>query len=510
MGNIIHQHCCYKNADEQNLDKISRIIYINDGLKVKENNTVEIGKIIDNDIIQKEEESKIKIEENKPSAISTALVSKKNSSKNIIKPIKSKDEKYIESQLIINDINYINQVEKIQRAFREKIKKKPDNEKLDSNKYLNIETSNINNEIFDKRFSGTYCDDLYKNSEIEKDLKVSDEYPILYTTYSHNNFNNNNTLKKLNYSFAKSSTVNDLSFHFINEITELSLLQKGNFITKKKKYKFYGYHNSKGRKEGFGIIKWEDGSTLKAYFTESKINGYAIFYDKNSNSFFSGYYINNCPKGFGIYNKDNVKIIGDSWFKNNIKNLGIEVWFDDNYYQGEFKKSIKNGIGLYRWPDGTLYFGEWKDNKMDGYGIIKYSNDSIYIGEYKNGLMNGWGEFLWSDLKYYCGNYKNDIKDGFGIFVWNFFNLNAYIGFWENGKQNGIGIQLFNNKEKIGFFNNGRKTLTLNGPWEIRDYLKSEQFRYQKFLEMNSKNLIKFVLGLKNNEIMKEFSIGFH
>ena len=57
-----------------------------------------------------------------------------------------------------------------------------------------------------------------------------------------------------------------------------------------------------------------------------------------------------------------IKIIGDSWFKNNVKNLGIEIWFDDNYYQGEFKKSIKNGIGLYRWPDGTLYFGEWKNN----------------------------------------------------------------------------------------------------------------------------------------------------
>ena len=147
---------------------------------------------------------------------------------------------------------------------------------------------------------------------------------------------------------------------------------------------------------------------------------------------------------------------------------------------------------------------------MDGYGLIKYSNDSIYFGEYKNGLMNGWGEFLWSDLKYYCGNYKNDIKDGFGIFVWNFFNLNAYVGFWENGKQNGIGIQLFNNKEKIGFFNNGRKTPTLNGPWEIRDYLKSDQFKYQKFLEMNSKSLIKFVFGLKNNDILKEFSISFH
>ena len=508
MGNIIHQHCCCKNADEQNLDKISRIIYINEGLKVKENNTIEIEKILENNIINKKEESKI--EENKPSAISTALVSKKNSSKNLSKIPKSKEEKYIESQIIINDIDYINQVEKIQKAFREKIKKKPENEKNDSNIYLNIETSNNNNEIIDKRYSETFCGDSLKNSEMENYLTVNEEYPILYTTYSHNNFNNNNSLKKLNYSFGKSSTLNDISFHFINEISELSLLQKGNFINKKKKYKFYGLHNSKGRKEGFGIIKWEDGSILKANFTESKINGYANFYDKKTNSFFSGYYKNNCPKGFGIYNKDNVKIIGDSWFKNNINNLGIEVWFDDNYYQGEFKKTIKNGIGLYRWPDGTLYFGEWKNNKMDGLGLIKYSNDCIYVGEYKNGLMNGWGEFLWNDLKYYCGNYKNDIKNGFGIFVWNFNNLNAYVGFWENGKQNGIGIQLFNNKEKIGFFNNGRRTLILNGPWEIRDYLKSEQFRYQKFLEMNSKNLKKFVFGLKNNEILKEYSIGFN
>ena len=150
MGNIIHQHyCCYKNADVQNLDKISRVIYINNGLKVKENNTVEIEKIIENDSIKKEEESKINIKENKPSAISTALVSKKNSSKNIIQITKPKDEKYIESQIIINDIDFINQVEKIQRAFREKVKKKPENEKLDSNKYFNIETSN-NNEKLDK------------------------------------------------------------------------------------------------------------------------------------------------------------------------------------------------------------------------------------------------------------------------------------------------------------------------------------------------------------------------
>ena len=510
MGNIIHQHCCYNHADEQNLDKMSRIIYIDD-LKLRNNNTIEVEKILENKDIKKEEE-KSKSKENKPSAYSTAMVSKKNSSKNIIKEKDfPEDEKYIDREIVINDKELNNQVEKIQRVFRKSLEKKIENlEQFDSIKYLNVETSNqeINNN--EKRFSGSYIGDnlIIKKKEMEKDLRVSDEYTI-FNTHSYNNFHD--SLKNLNYSFRKnSSTITNISIPFINEISEISSLQKGNFLTKKKKYNYYGNHNIKGKKEGFGLIKWEDGSILKANFTDSKINGIASFYDSTSNSMFSGYYIDNCPKGFGIYKKDNVKIIGDSWFKNNVKKLGIEVWFDDNYYQGELNKSIKNGIGLYRWPDGTLYLGEWKNNKMDGVGLTKYSNDCVYVGEYKEGLINGWGEFLWADLKYYCGNYHNEVKEGFGIFVWNFTNLNAYVGFWENGKQNGIGIQLYNDKERIGYFKDGRRTLLLNGPWEIIDYLKPEQFKYQKFMEMNSRHLFKFVYNLKNNEILKENSVMFH
>ena len=135
---------------------------------------------------------------------------------------------------------------------------------------------------------------------------------------------------------------------------------------------------------------------------------------------------------------------------------------------------------------------------MNGIGLIKYFNDSIYFGEFKNDLMNGWGEFLWGDFKYYCGNYVNNLKSGFGIFVWDFNSINAYIGFWEFGKQNGIGIQITHGKEKVGYFKEGRRSILLNGPWEIKDYLKSEQFKYQKFLEMNVKDLSKFVRNLKN------------
>ena len=505
---------CYKNITDQNLDKKEGIIYINN-IKSKEKNTIDLELInqINEDIkIEKKEKKmeEIKIKEQKPSAISTAMVSKKNSSQNLTKPIeKLKEEKYIDNEIIMNNEELNIQVEKIQRAFREKIKRKMlgNTAKIDSAKYLNLETSN--NEIVEKKFSETYLEDNYMKtkSQLEEDIKIINEYELLSPSYSHNNKFNKKIIRRP----KNSSTVSHLTFH-LNGISEISLLQKGNFITKKKKFTYKGKYNLKGKKQGFGIIKWEDGSILKANFIDSKINGYAIFYDSITNSFFNGFYKDNCPNGFGIYTKDNVKIIGDSWFKNNIKRIGIEIYNDDNYYQGELDKSTKNGIGLYRWPDGTIYLGEWKNNKMDGLGLMKYSNDSIYIGQFKKGLMNGWGEFLWSDFKYYCGNYLNDYKDGFGIFVWsfNYNNLNSYIGFWENGKQNGIGIQLLNGKEKIGFFKDGRKNISLNGPWEIRNYLKVEQFKYQKFLEMDYKFLVKFVHNLKNNEILKENSVMFH
>ena len=152
MGNIIHQHCCYNHADEQNLDKMSRIIYIDD-LKLRNNNTIEDEKILENKDIKKEEE-KSKSKENKPSAYSTAMVSKKNSSKNIIKEKDfPEDEKYIVREIVINDKELNNQVEKIQRVFRKSLEKKIENlEQFDSIKYLNVETSNqeINNN--EKRF----------------------------------------------------------------------------------------------------------------------------------------------------------------------------------------------------------------------------------------------------------------------------------------------------------------------------------------------------------------------
>ena len=168
---------------------------------------------------------------------------------------------------------------------------------------------------------------------------------------------------------------------------------------------------------------------------------------------------------------------------------------------------MKSGLGIFRYNDGTISYGEWLDNKLNGYGIIQFTNDCLYIGEFKNNLFDGFGEFLWPDGKYYCGNYKFGIKSGFGIFVWNFNKNDAYIGFWDDGKSNGVGVKLDENNSKLCIWKEGRKINHIK-IWELDDYLKNEQSKFKKLFEKGSKFFIKFIHKLRNGVLNEEFLIS--
>jgi len=318
-------------------------------------------------------------------------------------------------------------------------------------------------------------------------------------TYNYNNTNNNNSsFHKSLVKRGSSSSFYSMSANFRGD-TIIDYVQiRGYFLKKKKYYRYKGKHNNiNKKKEGFGIITWEDGSILKAKFLNSKIVNFGKFFDFPSNSKFAGEYLDNIPNGYGIFVHDNLKMEG-YFEKNYINNIGIEIWDDDYYFQGNFKKNEKNGIGLYRWPDGTIFSGEWKDNKINGYGIMRFSNDNIYEGEFKNGVMNGFGIFKWKSGELYIGNYLNELKDGFGIFIWNFEPINCYIGFYENGKPLGFGIRILNDSEKKVFVKEGKKIYNFE-VWDLNEYLKAEQLKYKNFLTMSFKNKICFLKKLKNH-----------
>ena len=308
--------------------------------------------------------------------------------------------------------------------------------------------------------------------------------------------NNNNT----NYNISHRRT--SLSSIFSNiETTVISHHPKGYFLYKHINFNFLGKTDSKKNKTGFGIITYEDKSKLKGYFENDKVNGYAKFIDLKS--IYVGYYKDSIPNGFGLYIKDNVKTIGDTWLKNHLNGIGFQIFGINDFYQGNFIKSVKEGLGLYHWNDNTICFGEWKDDKLNGYGIIKYSNNNIYIGEFKDNIMDGWGEFLWNDNKYYCGQYKDGSKHGFGIYVSNFKKYDVYIGFWVYGKANGIGIKINENDMFACIWKNGKKGNYVKY-WEIKDYLKPNQTKFGNFLLKDIKFFKQYIKDLQDYKLFTE------
>ena len=394
---------------------------------------------------------------------------------------------YVLSEDLINE-----NIMKIQQHFKtnllESLKLNEKNEKkfIHKTEYSIVKTKSMTN-IFIKNITKENIKDneLIVNSEIPEVGKTK--------TFIYN--------RKMKNSFTSLKNSGIFSF----EPESIANTPKGYFQVKKKKFTYYGNTNVEGKKNGFGIINWEDGSKLKGYFINSKINGYAIFTDsKYQESIFCGEYYDNIVKGYGYYIKDSLKTEGDCWFKNDINGLGIQFNFiNGNLYKGTFLYSKKCGLGLFTWKDGTFYLGEFYEDKINGYGIIRYNNDSVYYGEFKDNKLCGFGEFLWNDYKYYCGEYKDGLKDGFGIFVWNFKKLDAYVGFWELGRINGVGIKIDDISLKMYVWKDGRKLNSIQS-WKLSEILKPWQMKYKKFLEKDFKFLSKFIVKLQKGDIFEK------
>lgn len=165
----------------------------------------------------------------------------------------------------------------------------------------------------------------------KEEINVNEENPEETIIPQCNPLNQNLKLKR--------SSIHSIFSNIENTI--ISSYPKGYYLYKHLNYKYYGKTDIKNNKIGFEIIKYEDNSKREGIFKNNKINGYAKFIDTQSS--FLGYYKDSNPKGFGLYMKDNVTTIGDSWTKNHLNDIGIQIFGINDFYQGNFIKSIKQG-----------------------------------------------------------------------------------------------------------------------------------------------------------------------
>ena len=127
---------------------------------------------------------------------------------------------------------------------------------------------------------------------------------------------------------------------------------------------------------------YEDGK-YEGDFLNGKKEGEGIIYYNNGDKY-DGEWVNDNAEGKGIYYQKNGDIYVGEWKNDKREGRGILYTNNGCKYDGEWTSDQKNGKGKIYWDDGEKFEGEWKNNKKEGLGIYYYNNGDREIKEYKN------------------------------------------------------------------------------------------------------------------------------
>jgi len=105
--------------------------------------------------------------------------------------------------------------------------------------------------------------------------------------------------------------------------------------------------------------------------------------------------------------------------------------------------------------------------------------------------MDGYGEFLWKDGNKYLGFYVADKKEGFGIFYWP-STSRIFVGFWKNGKQEGIGKKITISKVKYSLWKSGKIVKDYETSHEALNELEQDQKCYLIFFDSDIDDLLAY------------------
>ena len=111
-----------------------------------------------------------------------------------------------------------------------------------------------------------------------------------------------------------------------------------------------------------------------------------------------------------------------------------------------------------------------------------FKDVSIYKGEWKGNRMFGIGEFIYPGVKTYIGYFQRDLRNGFCILIWH-QNNKAFIDFWKNNQQEGLGKFITNNKERYSIWKEGKMSEKIDNKNDCVQRLNNEEVWYSIYFQ---------------------------
>lgn len=213
-----------------------------------------------------------------------------------------------------------------------------------------------------------------------------------------------------------------------------------------------------GKRDGFGVLKFEDKSKFCGIFIDNKANGFGILYNKNKD-IYKGEWKDYKTSGAGIYLKKDGTFYKGYWENDRQNGMGYEKWPKGGKFIGEYVNGQKNGIGILKLGNFTKYEGEFKEGIICGIGTFVFGKGWSYSGYWKDNKMNGYGIINYDNNDFFEGNFNQDKKEGFGI---SYSKNKFFIGIWKNNDLQGNVIIINNEgviKKQYWEFGKPRKNL---------------------------------------------------
>jgi YD repeat-containing protein len=168
----------------------------------------------------------------------------------------------------------------------------------------------------------------------------------------------------------------------------------------------------------------------KGEFLNGIRSGYGVYYWKELNQYYYGYWRNGKVHGFGFYVKDG-KLIQAGEYEDGKQKFNYLVDRKQSDIAG-CEGNCVDGFGKFTYSNGDTYEGFWTGGIKEKVGHYYFKNaDSQYYGSYSNGFMEGAGMYTSSSLTY-IGDFVGNQLTGKGIKFFGSGIIEA--GRWENGK----------------------------------------------------------------------------